>query len=112
MDVKEQCIALSRVMGVEYGVKSRELTYDEVFSVTGFLPPIAKRADQLAMICFGYGIGATFIDYDKSSCGLKVEFDISAPNSIRMICIADVICELVTMAAVADKVMLDELLYD
>jgi intracellular multiplication protein IcmS len=111
MEVRDQCIALSRVMGIDYGIKNRTLTYEEVFSYTGFMPAIAKRADQLSMICFGYGIGAEFTDYKKSSCGLKVEFDNIAPAAIRMICIADVICELVTMSSVNGRTMLDELLY-
>jgi intracellular multiplication protein IcmS len=111
MDVKDQCIALSRVMGIDYGLKNRTLTYEEVFSYTGFLPQIAKRADQLSMICFGYGIGAQFVDFKKSTCGIKVEFDNIAPAGVRMICITDVLCELVTMSSVNGRTMLDELLY-
>ena len=28
---------------------------DEVFSFNGMLPAAAKRADQLSMLCLGYG---------------------------------------------------------
>lgn len=112
MEVVNQCIALSRVMGVDYGMKGRDLTYEEVFSETGFLPAIAKRADQLAMLCFGYGIGAQFTDEEKSTCGTRVTFDDATPITVRMICIADVLCELVTMSSSGGRTMLDELLYD
>ncbi len=112
MDVKDQCIALSRVMGIDYGMKGRDLTYEEVFMENGFLPAIAKRADQLSGLCFGYGIGANFIDDDKGTCGKRVEFDDVTPQAIRMICIADVLCELVSMSLSSGRTMLDELLYD
>lgn len=112
MDVKAQCIALSRAIGADYAIKSRSLTYEEVFSPTGFLPVIAKRANKLAMICFGYGIGATFEKESKSSCGYKVVFDNDVPRSFCMICVADVICELVTMSTVGGRIMLDELYYE
>ncbi|MBM93925.1 MAG: type IV secretion protein IcmS [Legionellales bacterium] len=112
MDVKDQCIALSRVMGIDYGMKGRDLTYEEVFMANGFLPAIVQRADKVSNLCFGYGIGAEFIDDPKGTCGKRVQFDDKTPNSVRMICIADVLCELVTMSLSSGRTMLDELLYD
>ena len=112
MDVKDQCIALSRLMGIDYAMKGRDLTYEEVFMDNGFLPPLAKRAEQLSSLCFGYGIGAKFIDDEKGTCGLRVEFDDVTPSAVRLLCLADVLCELVTMSMSSGRTMLDELLYD
>ena len=42
----------------------------------------------------------------------KVMFDDTTPNVIRMMCLTDVICELVSLAPSRSATPLDELLYD
>jgi intracellular multiplication protein IcmS len=96
----------------KYTLNSRSISLVEVFSETGLLPAIARRADQLASLCLGYGIGATFDEAEGAQLGIKVKFDSSTPDTLRYLCVIDVMNELVKAAPNRDSVPLDELLYD
>ena len=93
-------------------LKGREITFNEIFSETGLLPGIAKRADQLASLCFGYGIGASFEDTENAILGVKVNFDEFTPDVLRLMCLVDVLFELIKASGSRSEVSLDELLYD
>lgn len=93
-------------------MKGRHLAYSEMFSDTGLLPGLTKRADQLASLCLGYGLGATYEDTENSLLGVKVKFDEFTPDVLRLFCILDVIYELVKNSPSKDAVSLDELMYD
>ena len=60
----------------------------------------------------GYGVGATFVETEKSLLGVKVQFDDITPDVIRLLYLYDVILEIVKMAPSPDQVVLDELMYD
>jgi intracellular multiplication protein IcmS len=111
-DIAEQMIKAARLMNVRFSLNGRPLTMDEVFSYSGLLPGIAKRADQLSSLCMGYGIGATFEDAEGSPLGVKVIFDEITPNSLRLLCMIDVMNELVKNSTYGDTTSLDQLLYD
>lgn len=112
MDMMKHCIALAKAMQAEYVLKDREVTYEEIFSDHGLLPAIAKRADQLCSLCLGYGIGATFEEKAQSMLGTTVTFDDLTPQAIRLLCITDVMVELMQNKNARGRVILDELLYD
>jgi intracellular multiplication protein IcmS len=103
MNLSKKLEALAKKMGANYS---------EVFAETGLLPGLTKRADQLAQLCFGYGIGATFQDVDQAVLGTKVTFDEFTPDALRLFTIADVLYELVRSSPNQYAVALDELLYD
>lgn len=104
--------AIAKKLNTKFTLKSRVLTYSELFSETGLLPGLARRADQLASLCLGYGIGATFEDVEKSLLGVKVKFDNFTPDVIRIFCIVDVLHELMRNSPMKGEVSLDELMYD
>ncbi len=112
MNFKQVLCDLAKEMSVKFTLGGKPITCEEVFSDTGFLPALARRADQLSMLCFGYGIGVTFVDVDKSILGTKVQFDEVTPNILRVICLYDVIAEIVSAAPEKGQVSLDELMYD
>lgn len=99
-------------MNVTFTLKGSPITMNELFSETGLLPGLAKRADQLASLCFGYGLGTTYNDVEKSLLGTAVEFDTFTPDILRLFCIVDVLHELVRNSPERQVVSLDELLYD
>ncbi len=103
---------IAKQIGSRYTLKSKPLTNEEVFAETGLMPGIAKRADQLASLCLGYGIGVTFEDEEKSLLGKKVKFDEFTPDSIRLMCLTDVLFELIKTSPSKDVTSLDELMYD
>lgn len=112
MNLSKTLTAISKNLNVRYSFKGRPLSYEEVFSDLGLLPGLAKRADQVAVLCFGYGIGATFEDDEKGLLGNRVKFDEYTPHTVRLLVITDVICELSKASPTPGLTVLDELQYD
>src|SRR3990167_6048581 len=97
-DISELMIKVARAMNGRYSLNGRPLTMEETFAPTGLLPGIARRADQLSSLCLGYGIGVTFEEAEGSVLGVKSVFDDITPNVLRVLCMADVLCELMKAA--------------
>jgi intracellular multiplication protein IcmS len=111
-DLNKKLCLLAKALNVKFTFRENFISHEEVFSDTGLLPALAKRADQLCSLCLGYGIGAIFPEAEKSLIGVKVQFDDITPNILRLLCICDVLNELVKAAPSKDSVSLDELMYD
>lgn len=112
MDLQKGLIAIARALGANFTLNDRSISYEEVFSNTGLLPAIARRADQLSSLCLGYGIGITFNEAEKTLLGVQVTFDEVTPNILRLLCITDVVCELIHAGRNPAQTPLDELMYD
>jgi len=112
MNLANKLTAMTKKIGATFTLKGRPISYSEIFSDTGLLPGLTKRADQLSSLCLGYGLGATFEDVEKSLLGVKVTFDEFTPDALRLFCILDVLYELIKMSPVKEAVPLDELMYD
>lgn len=112
MNVSEQLVKVVREIGARFSLNSRPMTAEEVFSPTGLLPAIARRADQLSSLCLGYGIGASFEQMEGTTLGLKASFDDITPNVLRMLCLVDVVFELIKTTPKGDVTALDQLMYD
>lgn len=111
-DISAQMIKAARLLNGQYSLNGRPLTMDEVFSPAGLLPGIARRADQLSSLCLGYGIGATFEEAEGSPLGVKVIFDDITPNVLRLLCMIDVLNELMKGTPRGAVTALDQLMYD
>lgn len=112
MDISEQMCKAARLMGGNYTLNGRPMTMEEVFSPKGLLPGIARRADQLSSLCLGYGIGVTFEEEEGSPLGVRVMFDEMTPNVLRLLCMIDVLNELMRGTPRGSMTALDQLLYD
>lgn len=112
VDIANKMCAIVKQLGVNFTLKGRPISYTEIFSDTGLLPGLVRRADQLSSLCLGYGLGATFDDVEKSLLGVKVSFDEFTPDILRVFCITDVVCELIKSSPDKNEVSLDELMYD
>lgn len=112
MDLSAKLSSIVKKMEVNFTLKGRSIPPSEIFSDTGLLPGLTRRADQLASLCLGYGLGASFDDVEKSLLGVKVTFDEFTPDILRIFCITDVLFELVKSSPTKDEVPLDELMYD
>lgn len=112
MQLENKLIALAKKLGANFTLKGRPISYAEIFTDTGLLPGLAKRADQLASLCLGYGLGATYQDVEKSLLGVKVTFDNFTPDALRLFCILDVLSELIKNSPSKDLISMDELMYD
>jgi intracellular multiplication protein IcmS len=112
MDIQRQLCSIARALKANFTLNGRPITYEEVFTDTGLLPAIARRADQLCSLCLGYGIGVSFDEADKATLGVRVTFDDVTPNVLRFLCITDVLCELIQAGKSTTQTPLDELMYD
>lgn len=112
VDISKQMIKIARSMNAQFSLNGRPLTMDEVFSMSGLLPGIARRADQLSSLCLGYGIGVTFEEAEGSPLGVKVTFDDITPNALRLFCLIDVMNELMKGTPRGEVTALDQLMYD
>ena len=111
-DISKCMAMIAEGMNAKFYLNDRFVSFDEVFSVTGLLPAIAKRADQLCSLCLGYGLGVTYDETEGALLGTSVVFDQVTPNVLRLLCMTDVLNELVQGGPSRDYTPLDELMYD
>src|SRR3990167_2145276 len=104
MNLSNKLSAMTKQIGANFTLKGRPISYTEMFADTGLLPGLVKRADQLASLCLGYGLGATYEDVEKSLLGVKVTFDEFTPDVLRLFCILDVLNELIKNSPMKETV--------
>ncbi len=112
MELIKQIHQIAKSLGANFTFNDRAISIEDALSETGLLPAISRRADQLCSLCLGYGIGISFEEAEKSTLGVKVVFDDVTPNTLRYLCIADVLNELINASANKPLTALDELMYD
>ena len=111
--VANLCKVFVEQRGYLFSFKGESIHPDKIFDEAGLLAAIAKRADNNATVCLGYGVGAHYNISDEALLGVKVDFDTDTPTSLRFAFMLDAIEELSKLAADANGVIaLDELLYD
>ena len=110
--IQKNMILIATAMNAKFTLNDNFIGFDEVFSDTGLLPALSRRADQLCSLCLGYGIGVSFDEAEKSLLGVKVVFDEVTPNVLRYLCLTDVLTELVKSSSSGGRTALDELMYD
>jgi len=111
-DISKCLAVISAHLNAKFYLNDRFVSFEEVFSVTGLLPALSKRADQLCSLCLGYGLGATYEEAEGALLGTRVVFDEVTPNVLRLLCITDVLNELIQGGPSKDYTPLDELMYD
>jgi intracellular multiplication protein IcmS len=112
MDIIQQLSAIAASQGWSYVVKGEPIPYEKVFSPSGLLPAIMRRADQLSSFCLGYGLGLTFDRSDNATLGVVVQMDSTTPSVLRLLCIVDVLHEFLNQAPSPQAIPLDELMLD
>ncbi len=111
-DIRKSLSLIAANMNAKFYLNDRFVSFDEVFSDTGLLPAIARRADQLCSLCLGYGLGVSFDEAEGALLGTRVVFDEVTPNVLRLLCMTDVVNELIQGGPSRDYTPLDELMYD
>ncbi len=112
IDISKSMSLIATGMNAKFYLNDRFVSFEEVFSDTGLLPAIARRADQLCSLCLGYGLGVSFDEAEKALLGTRVIFDAVTPNVLRLLCMTDVLNELIQGGPSRDYTPLDELMYD
>lgn len=112
VDIRKSMALIAANLNAKFYLNDRFISYDEVFSDTGLLPAIARRADILCSLCLGYGLGVTFDETEGALLNIRVIFDDVTPNALRILCMVDVVNELINGGPNRDYTPLDELMYD
>jgi intracellular multiplication protein IcmS len=110
--IPQKLKAIAQAMNVTFTLNGKPANLDEVFSESGLLPALLRRADQLCSLCMGYGIGITFEENSSALLGVTAKFDDATPNTLRYLCVLDTLCELIYTSPSRELVPLDELMYD
>jgi len=110
LNLSEQLTAVAKAMGCRFTLRGDPIGYEQVFSQTGLLPAIFRRADQLCSFCLGYGLGVTFDRSETGMVGVVAQFDDTTPNVLRLLCATDVLYEFMQQAASPEAVSLDDLM--
>ena len=111
-EIVYQLAAIAKMLECNFTLKGDPISIERVFSKTGLLPAIMRRADQLCSFCLGYGLGLTFEKADTAILGVSIEFDEVTPNAIRLLCAADVLIEIMQSAQSTSVTPLDQLMLD
>ncbi len=113
MNLEKNLHKICNDLRANFVLNDQPISYEDVFKDDGLLPAIARRADQLCALCLGYGIGVSFDEAEGSKLGVRVSFqENAAPNFLRLLCLTDVIIELIQSGPEGSRTPLDELLYD
>ncbi len=112
MDFSTQLKAISQSIGCQYTLKGQTITDDQVFALTGLLPGLLRRADQLCSFCLGYGLGLSFENSEAAKLGVVVRMDSNTPSVLRLLCVLDVLYEFINRASSVNSVPLDDLMSD
>jgi len=112
MEISKKMAQIAKKMTLSFTFKGRPITSTEVFAASGLMPGLAKRADQLASLCLGYNLGASYQDDETALLGISVSFDHYTPDVLRLFCLLDVVNELARMSPDRGNVSMDELMYD
>ena len=107
----QQCVAVSKQIGWKFRLKGQQIAPEEVFAANGLLPGIAKRANQVAMLCIGSTIGAEISALKESTLGKTVSFPNDEITADNMLFIIDQIYEM-GRAGDGVTISLDDLMYD
>ena len=111
-DISSVLCEIAGSLNTKFTLNDKPIKLPEIFSMKGLLPAIARRADQISTLCVGYGIGISFDESDSSVLGVRVVFDNVTPSSLRLMCITDVMIDIIDYSDDKKVVALDELLYD
>ncbi len=106
----KQIVAIARSINCKFTVQNEPISVEKAFGPTGLLPAIMRRADQLCSFCMGYGLGVTFDKADNSMLGVAVYFDKKTAISLRLLCITDVLLEIIHSSSSSQIVPLDSLI--
>jgi len=110
--IGKQMSLIAKALGCHFTLRQAPITPEKIFSEECLLAAFAKRADQLCSFCIGYGLGVTFDEGQSTGMGAKVKFDEATPNSLRLLCMTDVLIEIIQQAPSREATPLDDLMYD
>jgi intracellular multiplication protein IcmS len=111
-NLQQKLVIVAKSMGCRFFLKGDPIAAEKVFSPTGLLPSIMRRADQLCSFCLGSGLGATFEKSEGTMLGVTVTLTDQVPMVLRLLCATDILAELVQGSPSIKAISVDNLAAD
>lgn len=112
MDINKCMALIADQMQIQFTINNRNITSLEVFSPNGMFSAIIKRADQLSSFCLGSGLGVTFEENKTNMIGTNAVLDNNVSNAYRIMCMTEILFELMESSPIPRQIALDNLMYD
>lgn len=112
MDISKYLMAIAQLLGVKFELYGNTIESSKVFSSKGLLPALSKRADSNSLFTLNKSLGGHFKKNAQAVAGIEISFDDSVADSYRILCLLDVLIDLMQRQNSQEKIVLDELLYD
>jgi intracellular multiplication protein IcmS len=112
MTIPEYFVAITKILQCKFEMYGNSVPAEKVFSPEGMLPSLFKRAENLSLFVLNKPLGIYFEKYTQGMSGIKVTWDDTVPNSYRILCLLDILVELLQESGTKKIVRLDSLLYD
>lgn len=97
---------------IKFSLNNKFITSSEVFAENGMFSAIIKRADQLSSFCLGTGLGIKFENATSGIMSTKAVLDNTVSNAYRIMCMIEILYELMESSPNPRQLALDNLLYD
>lgn len=112
MDIYKCMALIADRMQVKFTLNNKTMTSSEVFAENGMFPAIIKRADQLSAFCLGTGLGLGYEESANSLLGTRAIMDNTVSNAYRIMCMTEILYELVESSPNPRLLALDNLMFD
>jgi intracellular multiplication protein IcmS len=111
-DLQKRLTVVANSMNCQFLLKGEPIKTEKVFSPSGLLPAMMRRADQLCSLCLGHGLGVTFERSDGAMLGVVVVLNDQVPMVLRLLCATDILAELVQGSPSIKAISVDMLAAD
>ncbi len=112
MTISDYLVQVSRLLHCQFEIYGSSVAAEKVFAPEGMLPAFFKRAENLSLFVLNKPLGIIFEKVPQSMNGTRVRCDDSVPNSYRILCLMDILVELLHESGSQKVIKLDQLLYD
>ncbi len=110
MNLTKYLCSLTESLNCKFTLRGQAVPTEKLFADTGLLPGLLRKADQLSQFCLGHDLGIRFEDAPGTMLGNKAELNDKISDGLRLLCLLDVMMEIIYAAPSREAVPLDELL--
>lgn len=110
MDLTQFLCAFAEQMKCSFTLRGQSMPADKAFAPKALLPALLKKADHLCDFCMGHGIHVMFPEEQSSMVSYTFELKPEASKPMILLCLVDVMMDMIYAASSRDAIALDELL--
>jgi len=97
---------------VSFTLNNKPMSSEDICKPNGLFPALMRRADQLSSFCLKHGLGVKFEKSPESTIGIIATLDNTVSNAYIIMCVTEIIYEIIEASPNKRLVALDHLMYD